>query len=124
MRPHAASQLTPVALSGLAACVLLNLLLRTFLRLPGPLMTLLVALLCALVLRLAFRLTHPNPPTAAERRRLLLIYTAGLSLLYSGLLLMLEAQDPLTPIMLLIYLLHWLCYPLLAWWVLRPAGHR
>lgn len=119
MKLRPADPLTPVALAGLTAFVLLNLLLRTLLRLPGPVMTLLIASLCAGVLVLGFRLSHPHPPTGEQRRRLLLIYSAGISLLYLGLLAMVEMKEDTTLPALLIYLLHWLCYPLMAWWVLK-----
>ena len=109
---------TRLALGGVVAVVVLNLLLRTFVKLGGPLATLLIASAVAGGMALWFTWRHQRRPMQGERRRLLALYGGILALLYLGLLAMMALQDDPSPMGLLIFGLHYFCYPLMAWLVL------
>lgn len=106
---------TRLALGGVVAVIVLNLLLRTFVKLGGPLATLLIASAVAGGMALWFTWRHQRRPMQGERRRLLALYGGILALLYLGLLAMMALQDNPSPMGLLIFGLHYFCYPLMAW---------
>lgn len=103
-----------LAFGGIAAVVLLNLLLRTLVHLGGVLSTLLVASIVAFGMARWFAWQHQRPPTRGERLRLLGVYGGGLGLLYLGLLGLMMLKDQPGPMGLLLFGLHYFCYPLLA----------
>ena len=103
------------ALGGVAAVVLLNFLLRTFVRLGGLPTTLLVAATVAASMALLFAWRNRRAPSPGERRRLLWLYGGVLGLLYLGLLALMALKDEPGPMGLLIFALHYLSYPLFAW---------
>ncbi len=107
-----------LAFSGVAAVVLLNLLLRTLVHLGGVLSTLLVASIVAFGMARWFAWQHQRPPTHRERLRLLCVYGGVLALLYLGLLGLMMFKDQPGPMGLLLFGLHYFCYPLLAGLVL------
>lgn len=113
---------TRLAVGGVIAVILLNLLLRTFVRLGGPLTTLLIATAVAGGMALWFVWRHQRRPQQGERRRLLVLYGGILALLYLGLLAMMALQDGPSPMGLLIFGLHYFCYPLMAWLVLNQRA--
>lgn len=118
--PDPSPQLSRYALGAIAACFLLNLLVRTILKIGGVLATLLVATLVAFGLARAFRWRSGRRPYPVERRVLVGLYALGLGLLYAGLLaLMYLKQEPGLPGQLL-FAAHYLAYPLLAWIALAP----
>ncbi|UVE16878.1 hypothetical protein NVV93_14920 [Pseudomonas sp. LS44] len=108
------------ALAGVIAVVLLNLLLRSFIKVGGIAATLCVAVLVAGALAIGFALLVKRAPSLAERWRLTLLYGAALGLLYLGLLLMIYLQDQPSPMGLLLFFLHYLVYPLSLWLCLSP----
>lgn len=112
------------ALGGVAAAVLLNLLLRTFVRLGGVLTTLLIATAIAAGMALLFHRRQGRAPSNAERWRLSLLYGAMLGALYLGLLLMMTLQDTPSPMGVFLFSLHYLCYPVLAWLAFSPRRGR
>lgn len=112
------------AVGGVIAAVLLNLLLRTFVHLGGVLATLLIAAAIAAGLALLFRWRQGRAPSNGERWRLSALYGGLLGLLYLGLLGMMALQDTPSPMGLLLFGLHYLCYPLLAWLALSPRHSR
>lgn len=116
--PSVSIPVTRLAIGGVIAVILLNLLLRTFVKLGGPLTTLLIATLVAGGMALWFVWRHQRRPLQGERRRLLAVYGGILGLLYLGLLAMMALQDEPSPMGLLIFALHYFCYPLMAWLVL------
>jgi drug/metabolite transporter (DMT)-like permease len=107
--------MTHLALSGVAAAIALNLLLRTFVKLGGVASTLVVAIAVAGGMYLWFAWRNRRPPQRGERRRLLWLYGGILALLYLGLLGLMWLKDEPGPMGLLIFGLHYFCYPLLAW---------
>lgn len=107
--------ITHLALGGVAAVIVLNLLLRTFAKLPGVLNTLTVAAVVAGGMALWFYLQHKRRPHPGERRRLIALYGGILALLYLGLLGMMWLKDEPGPMGLFIFGLHYFSYPLLAW---------
>lgn len=112
------SQSLPVryyAVAGVIAAVLLNLLLRTFVRLGGVFTTLLIAAAIAAGLALVFHWRQGRAPSNAERWRFTALYGGVLGLLYLGLLGMMYLQDTPSPMGLFLFSLHYLCYPVLAW---------
>ena len=113
-----------LALSGIVAAVLLNLLLRTFVRLGGVLTTLLVAAAIAAVMAAWFAWRYRRAPTTGERWRLLGVYGGGLALLYIGLLTMMALQDNPSPMGLLIFALHYFSYPFFAWLFFSRRFHK
>ncbi|MNM91119.1 hypothetical protein D3C81_1034080 [compost metagenome] len=116
----ASPRLGHYALGGIAACILLNLPVRTLLKVGGPFATLLVAALVAFGLALVFRWRTGRRPYPVERRVLVGLYALGLGLLYAGLLaLMYLKEEPGLPGQLL-FAAHYLAYPLLAWIALTP----
>jgi len=119
-----AVQLRYYALGGVLAAVLLNLLLRTFVRLGGVLTTLLIAAAIAAGLALLFHWREGRAPSNAERWRFTALYGGLLALLYLGLLTMMFLQDTPSPMGLLLFSLHYLCYPLLAWLAFSPRYGR
>ena len=106
---------TRLALAGVLAVIALNLLLRTWVKLGGPLATLLIASVVAAGMALWFIWRNQRRPRQGERRRLLALYGGILALLYLGLLAMMTLQDEPSPMGLLIFGLHYFCYPLMAW---------
>jgi len=106
---------TRLALGGVVAVVVLNLLLRTFVKLGGLFTTVLIAALVAAGMTLWFSWRNRRAPLQGERRRLLALYGGILALLYLGLLAMMALQDDPSPMGLLIFGLHYFCYPLMAW---------
>ena len=119
-----AVQLRYYALGAVIAAVLLNLLLRTFVRLGGVLTTLLIAAAIAAGLALAFHWREARAPSNAERWRLTALYGGLLGVLYLGLLGMMYLQDAPGPMGTALFVLHYLCYPLLAWLALSPRYGR
>lgn len=117
-------QLRYYALAGVIAAVLLNLLLRTFVRLGGVFTTLLIAAAIAAGLALVFHWRSGRAPSNAERWRFTLLYGGVLGLLYLGLLAMMYLQDTPSPMGLLLFSLHYLCYPVLAWLAFSPRHGR
>jgi len=121
------SQSLPVryyAVAGVIAAVLLNLLLRTFVRLGGVFTTLLIAAAIAAGLALVFHWRTGRAPSNAERWRFTLLYGGVLGLLYLGLLGMMVLQDTPSPMGLFLFSLHYLCYPVLAWLAFSPRHGR
>ena len=106
---------TRLALGGVVAVVVLNLLLRTFVKLGGLLTTVLIAALVAAAMTLWFSWRNRRAPLQGERRRLVALYGGILALLYLGLLAMMAWKDDPSPMGLLIFGLHYFCYPLMAW---------
>jgi drug/metabolite transporter (DMT)-like permease len=115
---------TRLALGGVAAVILLNLLLRTFSKLGGVLTTLLIAATVAGCMALWFFGQHRRAATPSERRRLLGIYAGVLALLYIGLLALMTFKDQPSPMGLVIFGLHYFCYPVLAWLVFAHRFNR
>ncbi|WP_374415869.1 hypothetical protein [Ectopseudomonas oleovorans] len=121
------SQRLPVryyAVAGVIAAVLLNLLLRTFVRLGGVFTTLLIAAAIAAGLALVFHWRSGRAPSNAERWRFTLLYGGALGLLYLSLLGMMVMQDTPSPMGLFLFSLHYLCYPVLAWLAFSPRYGR
>jgi peptidoglycan biosynthesis protein MviN/MurJ (putative lipid II flippase) len=114
-QPSASVPVTHLAIGGVIAVILLNLLLRTFVKLGGPLTTLLIASAVAGGMALWFIWRNQRRPLQGERRRLLALYGGILALLYLGLLAMMWLQDDPSPMGLVIFGLHYFCYPLMAW---------
>ena len=117
-------QLRYYAAVGVIAAVLLNLLLRTFVRLGGVFTTLLIAAAIAAGLALVFHWRQGRAPSNAERWRLTALYGGVLGLLYLGLLGMMFLQDTPSPMGLFLFSLHYLCYPVLAWLAFSPRYGR
>ena len=108
------------ALGAIAACFVVNLLVRTLLKVGGVFATLLAAVVVAFGLAWVFRWRTGRRPYPVERRALVGFYALGLGLLYAGLLaLMYFREEPGLPGQLL-FTAHYLAYPLLAWFALRP----
>ena len=117
--------MTRLALSGVAAVILFNVLLRSLVHLAGVLTTLLISALVAGGMALWFAPRHRRAPMLGERLRLLGVYGGILALLYLGLLAMMAIKDQPSPMGLLIFGLHYFCYPLFAWLALaRRLGWR
>jgi drug/metabolite transporter (DMT)-like permease len=110
----AAVPVARLALSGVAAVILLNLLLRTFVRLGGLLTTLLIAASVAAAMALWFAARQRRAPLPSERRHLVWLYGGVLALLYLGLLGLMAIKDAPSPMGMLLLALHYLCYPLFA----------
>lgn len=106
---------TRLAIGGVVAVIGLNLLLRTFVKLGGLLTTVLIAALVAAGMTLWFSWRNRRAPLQGERRRLVALYGGILALLYLGLLAMMAWKDDPSPMGLLIFGLHYFCYPLMAW---------
>ncbi len=106
---------TRLAIGGVGAVMVLNLLVRSFVKLGGVLSTLLVAALVAGGMALWFHFQHRRAPLPSERRKILALYGGILALLYLGLLGMMWLKDEPGPMGLFIFGLHYFCYPLLAW---------
>ncbi|UCJ18714.1 hypothetical protein K5Q02_10255 [Pseudomonas sp. MM211] len=111
---HSSVAMTRYAVIGVVAAVLLNLLLRSFVKLGGVLATLVIAASVAAIMALLFAWQQRRPPTRGERRRLVWLYGGMLALLYVGLLTMMTLQDEPSPMGVVIFALHYLSYPLLA----------
>lgn len=117
-------QLRYYATAGIVAAIVLNLLLRTFVRLGGVFTTLLIAAAIAAGLALVFHWRTGRAPSSAERWRFTLLYGGVLGLLYLGLLGMMYLQDTPSPMGLFLFSLHYLCYPMLAWLAFSPRHGR
>lgn len=114
---HATTPVTRYALGGVLAVILLNLLLRSFVRIGGVLSTLLIAATVAGAMALWFAWSTRRAPLPAERWRLLGLYGGVLALLYIGLLAMMAGQDQPSPMGIFLLAVHYLCYPLFAYLV-------
>lgn len=108
------------ALGAIGACILVNLLVRSFLKVGGVFATLLVAGLVALGLALVFRWRTGRRPYPVERRVLVGFYALGLGLLYMGLLALMYFKEEPGLAGQLLFAAHYLAYPLLAWFALAP----
>ena len=108
-------QLRYYAAAGIVAAIVLNLLLRTFVRLGGVFTTLLIAAAIAAGLALVFHWRQGRAPSSTERWRFTLLYGGVLGLLYLGLLGMMYLQDTPSPMGLFLFSLHYLCYPCLLY---------
>ena len=110
---------------GVALAMLLNVALRSLVHLGGLLATLVIAGATALLMSLAFRLLHKRPPTRGEAWRIVIGYGALLAVLYLGLLGMMTLQNAPGPMAIALFVLHYLCYPVLAGVILlrRTGGH-
>jgi len=106
------------------ASILLNLLLRTFIKIGGLFATLLIAGLVAAGMALVFIWQNHRAPWPEERRGIVLRYGLGLGLLYLGLLAMMEHEYAHGPVALMLFGLHYACYPLLAWIALGRRRSR
>jgi drug/metabolite transporter (DMT)-like permease len=113
--------ITHLAIGGVVAVCVLNLVVRTFLKLASVPSTLLVAALVAGGMALWFHWQHNRRPHPSERRRLVALYGGILALLYLGLLGLMWLKDEPGTVGLLIFGLHYFCYPLLAWLVLAKG---
>lgn len=102
------------ALGGVIGVILLNLLLRSLVSLPGLLSTLIVATVVAAAMALCFAWRQRRAPSGPERRHLVWLYGGLLGLLYLGLLGLMALKDEPGPMGLLVFALHYLCYPILA----------
>lgn len=102
------------AVGGVALAIVLNLLLRSFVKVGGLFATLLIAASTAALLALAFRFIQRRAPEPGERWRIVLGYGGLLGLLYLGLLAMMTLQDTPSPMGVLLFLVHYLCYPVMA----------
>lgn len=102
------------AVGGVALATVLNLLLRTFVKVGGIAASLLIAAATAALLALAFRVIQRRAPSPGERWRIVLGYAGLLGILYLGLLGMMTLQDTPSPMGVLLFLVHYLCYPVLA----------
>ncbi|MCY1276919.1 hypothetical protein D9M70_255930 [compost metagenome] len=102
------------AVGGVVLATVLNLLLRTFVKVGGIVATLLIAAATAALLALAFRVIQRRAPSPGERWRIVLGYAGLLGILYLGLLGMMTLQDQPSPMGVFLLLLHYLCYPALA----------
>jgi drug/metabolite transporter (DMT)-like permease len=123
--PVARVPVTRLALSGVVAVIVLNVLVRSLSKLGGELSTLLVASTVAAGMALWFFIQQRRAPMPSERLRLLGVYAGVLALLYLGLLGLMAIKDQPSPMALLIFGLHYFCYPLLAWLALtRKPGWR
>lgn len=110
-----------LAFSAVLAVILLNLLLRTAGKLSGLVATLAVAALVGAGIRLWVRLRYQRNLYSSERWRVLGLYSVILALLYSALLLIMTLKNDPSPMAVLIFGLHYFCYPLLAWLITRPS---
>ncbi|MBM7060062.1 hypothetical protein JQX08_05025 [Pseudomonas sp. UL073] len=108
------------ALAGMIAVLLLNLLLRGFVKVGGVLASLCVAVLVAAGVALCFAWRVRRAPSLGERWRLTGLYAAGLGVLYLLLLLMMTLQDQPSPMGTVLFFLHYLLYPLSLWLCLSP----
>lgn len=106
--------MTRYAVVGVVAAVLINVLLRSFVKLGGVLATLVIAASVAALMALLFAWQQRRPPTRGERRRLVWLYGGMLAVLYAGLLTLMTLQDKPSPMGMAIFVLHYLSYPLLA----------
>ncbi len=120
MTTDTAPALARYALAAVVAAVLANLLLRAFVRVGGVLATLFIATLVAAGLAFWFRLRERRPPRPGERWRIVLLYGAALGVLYLALLGLMRLQEAPGPMGTLLFLLHYLCYPSLAYACLSP----
>lgn len=111
---HLPAAMTRYAIVGVVAAIVLNLLLRSFVKLGGVLATLVIAASVAALMALLFAWQQRRAPTRGERRRLVWLYGGMLALLYAGLLTMMTLQDEPSPMGVLIFALHYLAYPLMA----------
>lgn len=102
------------AVGGVALATVLNLLLRSLVKVGGLFATLLIAAATAALIALAFRLIQRRAPSPGERWRIVLAYGGLLGLLYLGLLVMMTLQDTPSPMGVLLFVVHYLCYPVLA----------
>lgn len=102
------------AVGGVALAIILNLILRSFVKVGGLFATLLIAAATAALLAFAFRLIQHRVPEPGERWRIVLAYGGLLGLLYLGLLAMMTLQDTPSPMGVLLFLVHYLCYPVMA----------
>lgn len=106
--------MTRYAVVGVVAAILINLLLRSFVKLGGVLATLVIAASVAALMALLFAWQQRRPPTRGERRRLVGLYGGMQAILYAGLLTMMTLQNEPSPMGVVIFALHYLSYPLLA----------
>ena len=106
------------------AAFFLNLLLRGLFRLPGMPATLMVAGLVALGTSLVFARHCQRLAEPGERFRLVLLYAGIMGSLYALLFALMLFRDEPGPMGQLLFLLHYLSYPLALWFCFSPAWLR
>jgi uncharacterized RDD family membrane protein YckC len=96
-----------------------------YIMIGGVALAMLLNVATALLMSLAFRLLHKRPPTRGEAWRIVIGYGALLAVLYLGLLGMMTLQNAPGPMAIALFVLHYLCYPVLAGVILlrRTGGH-
>ncbi|MBB3104913.1 hypothetical protein [Azomonas macrocytogenes] len=122
--PDSSPRLAYHALGAILACVVVNFLLRTFVKIGGPIASLLFATLIAIGMAFAFHWQAHRGPTPSERRGLVARYALGLGALYTALLVMMENQSTHGLVGLLVFFLHYACYPAMAWIALAPRWFK
>ncbi|MFS2123746.1 hypothetical protein [Pseudomonas sp. Pseusp97] len=110
-----------LALAGILAAFVLNVVARGLLRVGGVPATLLVAAVIAVAMAFWFARRYKRVAETGERWRLTALYGAGLAVLYAILVGMAAWKNTPSPAALLIYALNYLCYPLCVWWFFRPG---
>ena len=113
-----------LALSGVAAVIVLNLLLRSLVHLGGVITTFRIASAVCFGMPRSFPCQQPRRSRSSERLRLLGVYGGVLALLYLGLLGLMVLKDEPGPMGLLLFGAHYFCYPLLAWLALAGRNAR
>ncbi|MGL4315021.1 MAG: hypothetical protein ACRCTL_00170 [Pseudomonas sp.] len=108
------------ALLAVAAVILLNLLVRGLLKIGGVPATLLVAIVVALALRWLLQ-RRAEPLARGARIALVLLYGGILGLLYLGLWGLMWLKDEPGHMGQLIFVLHYLSYPLSLALALLPG---
>lgn len=108
------------ALLAVGAVILLNLLVRGLFKIGGIPATLLVAIAVALALRWLLQ-RQAEPPARGARIALVLLYGGILGLLYLGLWGLMWLKDEPGHMGQLIFVLHYLSYPLILALALLPG---
>ncbi len=120
MDTRARHPLVHFATGATLAAFALNLLLRGLLRLPGIPATLVAASAVAIGTSMLFARHYQRIAEPEERIKLVLLYAAIMGLLYAGLFGLMLLKDEPGPMGQLLFLLHYLCYPLALWLCLSP----
>lgn len=107
-------------MTGVTAVIILNVLLRSAIKVGGLFATLIIAALVAAAMAWCFARIEKRSPNRRQRWQLITAYGGILAILYFLLIGMASFKRDPSLIVLAIVLVHYVCYPFFVWLFFSP----